>query len=189
MMHLASRARAARPLIAFLALTLGASAGPTPRPAPSLAGEWDIYIALSARPHFGFEGWRRMGFAHFAASDSGWLKRRTGQPILTVTGISSNGDSVLLTQDSATVMRAAWQGDTLTGVQFVRGKPMDRRYRLVRRTTPGVVERDYQVWKMPASDSQYAVTIDTTILMPTRDGATLETYLGVAESAGAHAGR
>ncbi|HSB55679.1 MAG TPA: CocE/NonD family hydrolase, partial [Gemmatimonadales bacterium] len=145
--------------------------------APSLAGEWDVYIALSARPHFGFEGWRRMGFAHFAASDSGWLKRRTGQPILTVISISSNGDSVLLTQDSATVMRAAWHGDTLTGVQFVRGKPIDRRYRLVRRASPGVVEQDYQVWTMPASDSQYAVTIDTSTLMPLRDGAKLETYI------------
>ena len=41
------------------------------RPPASLAGEWDVYIALSARPQTGFEGWRRMGFAHFAGSDSG----------------------------------------------------------------------------------------------------------------------
>lgn len=147
------------------------------RPAPSLAGEWDVYIALSARPHFGFEGWRRMGFAHFAASDSGWMRRRTGQPIINVTSITSKGDSVLLTQDPKVVMRAAWHGDTLTGVQFVDGKPMDRRYRLVRRATPGVVEQDYQVWTMPASDSQYAVTIDSSTLMPLRDGAKLETYI------------
>ena len=43
----------------------------TPRTTPSLAGDWDVYIALSAQPKFGFEGWRRMGFAHFAGSDSG----------------------------------------------------------------------------------------------------------------------
>ena len=74
-------------------------------------------------------------------------------------------------------MRAAWHGDTLVGVQFVNDRPVDRRYRLVRRATPGVVEHDYQVWTMPASDSQYAVTIDSTVLMPTRDGAPLETYI------------
>ena len=51
----------------------------TPRTTPSLAGDWDVYIALSAKPKFGFEGWRRMGFAHFAGSDSGnvgFLRRR-----------------------------------------------------------------------------------------------------------------
>ena len=41
-----------------------------PRNSPSLAGDWDVYIALSAQPKFGFEGWRRMGFAHFASADS-----------------------------------------------------------------------------------------------------------------------
>ncbi len=177
MTHLALRARG---LAAFVVLALAASAFTADRPAPTLAGEWDVYIALSARPHSGFEGWRRMGFAHFAGGDSGnvgWLRRRTGQPILTVTSVSTSGDSVLLTQDARVIMRAAWHGDTLVGVQFVNDRPVDRRFRLVRRATPGVVEHDYQIWTMPASDSQYAVTIDSTILMPTRDGATLETYV------------
>src|SRR5437868_10924559 len=71
MMHSASRARGAHALVIVLLLALAASAFVTARPAPSLAGEWDVYIALSARPHFGFEGWRRMGFAHFAGADSG----------------------------------------------------------------------------------------------------------------------
>ncbi len=176
-MHPASRARA---VVAFLVLVLAAGAAAAVRPAPTLTGEWDVYIALSARPHTGFEGWRRMGFAHFAGSDSGnvgWLRRRTGQPILNVTSISASGDSVLLTQDARVLMRAAWHGDTLVGVQYVNDRAVDRRFRLVRRSTPGVVEQDYQVWKMPASDSQYAVTIDTSTLMPTRDGATLETYI------------
>src|SRR5258707_4710460 len=87
-----------------------------PATTPTLAGEWDVYIALSARPHFGFEGWRRMGFAHFAGSDSGnvgSLRRRTGEPMLTVTQVSANCDSVLLTQDARTMMRAAWHRDTL----------------------------------------------------------------------------
>ena len=74
-------------------------------------------------------------------------------------------------------MRAAWHGDTLVGVQFNNDRPMDRRYRLVRRATPGVVEHNYQVWTMPASDSQYATVVDTTTLMPARDGAKLETYI------------
>ncbi|MEP6573790.1 MAG: CocE/NonD family hydrolase [Gemmatimonadota bacterium] len=180
MMHTASRVRGARALVIFLVLASAASAVAAVRAGPGLAGEWDVYIALSARPHSGFEGWRRMGFAHFAAADSGevgWLRRRTGQAILNVTSVSANGDSVLLTQDDSTIMRAAWHGDTLVGVQFVHAKPLDRRYRLVRRATPGVVEKDYQVWTMPASDSQYAVTIDSSTLMPLRDGAKLETYI------------
>jgi uncharacterized protein len=152
----------------------------SPRSTPSLAGDWDVYIALSAQPKFGFEGWRRMGFAHFAGADSGFvgfLRRRTGDPMLTVSQVTVTGDSVLLTQDAQVMMRAAWHGDTLAGLQFNGDRPLDRRFRLVRRTTPGVVEHDYQVWTMPASDSQYAVTEDTLVFMPTRDGARLATYI------------
>jgi putative CocE/NonD family hydrolase len=151
-----------------------------PRTPPSLAGDWDVYIALSAQPKFGFEGWRRMGFAHFAGADSGFvgfLRRRTGEPMLTVTQVSGLGDSVLLTQGPGVMMRAAWHGDTLAGLQFNGDKPLDRRFRLVRRATPGVVEQNYQVWTMPASDSQYAVTEDTLVFMPTKDGARLATYV------------
>jgi putative CocE/NonD family hydrolase len=182
MMHLTSRARGARGLVVFLvlALVLATSTVAARRKSATLAGEWDVYVALSAQPHFGFEGWRRMGFAHFAGSDSGnvgWLRRRTGQPMLNVTSVSAKGDSVLLTQGAGVVMRAAWHGDTLVGVQFNNDRPMDRRYRLVRRATPGVIEQTYQVWTMPASDSQYATVVDTTTLMPARDGAKLETYI------------
>ncbi len=145
-----------------------------------LAGDWDVYIALSAQPKTGFEGWRRMGFARFADSNGatvGLLQRRTGQPMLTVNTMTVNGDSVVLTQDSQVVMRAAWHGDTLAGLQYVNGAVQDRRYRLVRRGTPAVVEHDYQVWIIAASDSQYAVTEDTLVLMRTRDGARLATYI------------
>ena len=103
MTHLTSRARGARGLVVVLVLALATSSVAAHRRATTLAGEWDVYVALSARPHFGFEGWRRMGFAHFAGSDSGnvgWLRRRTGQSMLNVTKVSAKGDSVLLTQDA-----------------------------------------------------------------------------------------
>ena len=167
-------------LLLAVAITTVAATGPTPRAPGSLAGDWDVYIALSATPKFGFEGWRRMGFAHFAGTDSnnvGYLMRRTGQPMLTANQVAISGDSVILTQDARVVMRAAWHGDTLAGLQYVNGKVMDRRFRLVRRSTPAAVEHDIQVWNIPASDSQYAVTEDTLVLMPTRDGARLATYI------------
>lgn len=161
-------------------VALGAGAVAARRRVPVLTGEWDVYIALSAKPKYGFEGWRRMAYAHFAGTDSanvGFLRRRTGAPMLTVTKVAPKGDSLLLTQDANTVVRAAWHGDTLEGVQYTNDRPMDRRYRLVRRATPGAPEPTYQVWKMPASDSQYATVIDTTQLMPVRDGTLLETYI------------
>jgi putative CocE/NonD family hydrolase len=167
-------------LLLAVAVTCIAATGPTPRASGSLAGDWDVYVALSAKPKFGFEGWRRMGFAHFAGADSGnvgFLKRRTGEPMLTANQVVTNGDSVILTQDARVTMRAAWHGDTLAGLQSVNGRVLDRRFRLVRRSTPFVVEHDYQVWNIPASDSQYAVTEDTLVLMPTRDGAHLATYI------------
>jgi len=165
-------------VLAILACALVAAGAQ--RTSHTLAGDWDVYLALSAQPKFGFEGWRRMGFAHFEGTDSGnvgFLKRRTGEPMLTVNHVSVNGDNVVLTQDSEVVMRAVWQGDALVGRQFVRGQVMDRRFRLVRRSTPGVVEHDYQVWKMPASDARYEVTEDSLVFMPTRDGARLATYI------------
>src|SRR5258705_11883994 len=92
-----------------------------PQATPSLAGDWDVYIALSAKPKFGFEGSRRMGFAHFAGSDSGnvgFLPRRTGDPMLTATQVTATGDSVLLTQPAPVRMRPARHRDPLTGAQW-----------------------------------------------------------------------
>src|SRR5258708_23118566 len=94
-----------------------------PRTTPSLAGEWDVYIALSAKPKFGFEGWRRMGFAHFAGSDSGFvgfLRRRTGDPMLTVTQVTATADSALLTQGAPGMMPPASHGCTPAGPPFDR---------------------------------------------------------------------
>src|SRR6186713_456842 len=122
-----------------LGVVVAATAGTPKRNDARLAGDWDVYIALSATPKFGFEGWRRMGFAHFAGADSGnvgFLRRRTGEPMLIARTVTSTGDSVVLTQDSSALLRAAWHGDTLAGLQYVNGKVVDRRYRLVRRSTP-----------------------------------------------------
>ncbi|HEY4101725.1 MAG TPA: CocE/NonD family hydrolase [Gemmatimonadales bacterium] len=176
------RHRGARWLAVVLVLAVATTtlAARSNRRNGNLAGEWDVYIALSAKPKFGFEGWRRMAFAHFAAGDSGnvgFIERRTGQPVLKVNQVALNGDSVILSQDGSTVMRAAWHRDTLEGVLYTGNTPPNRRYRFVPRSTPGVVEKDYQVWKMPASDSQYAVIFDTTSTMTMRDGAKLETYI------------
>jgi putative CocE/NonD family hydrolase len=171
--------------VAILACTL--LAGYTPPASHALAGDWDVYVALSAKPKFGFEGWRRMGFAHFEGADAGntgFLKRRTGQPMLTVNKVAVDGENVVLTQDDQTEMRATWRGGTLEGLQYVRGEVMDRRFRLVRRSTPGVVEHDYQVWKMPASEPRYEVKEDNLVFMPTRDGARLATYIAQPVGAG-----
>ena len=157
-----------------------AISGYTPPRKGTVAGDWDVYIALGATPKYGFEGWRRMAFAHFAGSDSGnvgFVMRRTGQPILRATKVSLMGDSVVLTQTDQVEMRAAWHHDTLVGLEYSNGRVQPRRYRFVRRSTPGVVEQIYQVWKVPASDSQYATVVDTTQFMATRDGTKLETYI------------
>ena len=101
-------------------LVCAACAAPSARAPGKLAGDWDVYIALSATPKFGFEGWRRMGFAHFAGSDSGnagFLRRRTGEPILIAGKVTLAGDSVILTQDTLAQLRGAWHGDTLAGLQ------------------------------------------------------------------------
>src|SRR5690349_13197925 len=115
-------------LLVTAVLILAIAAVPRPRAAGSVAGDWDVYIALSATPKFGFEGWRRMGFAHFAGADSanvGFLRRRTGEPMLIARTVTLNGDSVILTQDSLALMRGAWHGDTLAGLLYVNGTVVD----------------------------------------------------------------
>ena len=137
-----------------------------PTGAARLAGDWDAYVADGSTARPGFEGWRRMGFAHFAGADSGVagsIRRRTGEPMLDGRAASSaSGDSVLLDRaprDQS--IDGAWHGDTLTGVMLADGKPAGRRIRLVRRATPFVVEQNYALWPGAVSDSQYAVTEDT----------------------------
>jgi putative CocE/NonD family hydrolase len=148
--------------------------------APSLTGDWDVYVAVGTTPHPGFEGWRRQAFAHFAVEDgrtAGAIRRRSGDPILQVTGAVASGDSVLLTGDGTRRLVARWHGDTLVGVFGDSGRITGPRLRLVRRTVPFVVEPPFSPWPGAVSDSQYAVTEDTLVFMPTRDGARLASYV------------
>ena len=147
---------------------------------PALAGDWDAYIATGSNAREGFEGWRRMGFAHFVSGDSGvtgLVRRRTGEAMLDVTHVVTRADSVLLTGGGEQSLQAAWHGDTLSGVMLTAGKPSGRRMRLVRRSTPFVVEQSYALWPGVVSDSQYAVSEDTLVFMKTRDGARLVSYV------------
>jgi uncharacterized protein len=147
--------------------------------APTLAGDWDAYVALGSTAHEGFEGWRRMGFAHFDAHDTsvtGSIRRRTGELSLDVRHVAERADSVVLANDSQS-LNAAWHGDTLTGELFTSGEPAGRRIRLVRRAMPFAVEQPYALWPGTVSDSQYTVTEDTLVFMRTRDGARLASYV------------
>jgi predicted acyl esterase len=145
-----------------------------------LAGDWDAYLARGSSALPGFEGWRRMGFAHFAGIDSsltGSIRRRTGEPILAVTHVVTHRDSVRLSGDGNRSINAAWRGDTLSGTMLEDDKPIGQRIRLVRRSTPFVVEQPYALWPGAVSDSQYDVTEDTLVFMRTRDGARLASYV------------
>jgi uncharacterized protein len=164
---------------ALAAVALLTACAGSPR-APSLVGDWDAYLVNGSTPHAGFEGWRRMGFAHFtdsAGATTGAIRRRTGESILDVARVTSNGDSVTLLGGGEQALVAAWHGDTLVGVLMRDGKPAGRRVRLVRRSRPFTVEQYYRLWPGPVSDSQYAVTEDTLVFMKTRDGARLASYI------------
>lgn len=162
----------------LIAFTVCATTSCAARPAVrSLAGDWDAYFASGSTTNPGFEGWRRMGFAHFATADSGEIRRRTGEPMLAPARIVTRGDSVLLSSTADQSIAASWHGDTLVGVMMANGKPAGRRIRLVRRSAPFQVEKNYALWPGAVSDSQYAVTEDTLVFMTTRDGAKLASYI------------
>jgi uncharacterized protein len=163
----------------LLVLAVAASASCTARstsPAPSLAGDWDAYLARGSTERPGFEGWRRMGFAHFD-SDTGSIRRRTGESMLDVSKIESQPDSVVLHGANNLSIRGAWHGDTLSGLMMANDKPSGQRIRLIRRTKAFSAEQNYLLWPGAVSDSQYAVTEDTLVFMTTRDGAKLASYI------------
>jgi len=165
-----------------VALVFAATAiGCTPRPnSLSITGDWDVYTASGSTAQHGFEGWRRTGFAHFARGDSGVagsIRRRTGDPILVVTRIRAWSDSLLLIGEDDESISAAWHGDTLRGVMLEGGRPAGQRIRLVRRTSPFVLEHPFDPWSGAVSDSQYVVAEDTLVFMTTRDGARLASYI------------
>ncbi len=167
--------------LAFAAIAALGLAGACRRDAsPTLVGDWDVYVALGSTARDGFEGWRRMGFAHFTATDSGVagaIRRRTGETLLDVSHLTTTADTISLGSAGTHSLKATWHGDTLTGVLLANGKPEGRRMRLVRRSAPSVAETYYPLWPGAVSDSQYAITEDTAVFMKTRDGARLVSYV------------
>jgi uncharacterized protein len=168
------------PLRAVSALALLALSSCSSRSTPSLVGDWDAYVALGSTPLPGFEGWRRMGFAHFASDTggiAGSIRRRTGEAMLDLARADVRADSVFINGARNQTLAAVWHGDTLTGLMLAAGKPTGRRLRLVRRATPFTAEQPYPLWPGAVSDSQYAVTEDTLVFMETHDGAKLANYI------------
>ena len=156
-------------------------------PAHSLVGHWDAYIALGSTAREGFEGWRRMGYADFTASDAGitgTVRRRTGEMLLAARRIELTGDSVQVVADGARGLAAAWHGDTLVGVMLANGKPSGLRMRLVRRRTAAVAEQFHPLWPGAVSDSAFGVAEDTAVFMTTRRGARLVNYVARPIGAG-----
>jgi len=130
-------------LVAATVVLSAASACASNKAPRSLTGDWDVYVADGSTARPGFEGWRRMGFAHFAGADSGFagvIRRRTGEPMVTVTNVATANDSVLLSGSSThEALKGTWTNDTLTGALLNDAKPTGRRMRLVRRSKPFVV--------------------------------------------------
>src|SRR5208282_3559861 len=94
----AHRVRSLGVVLAIGAIVVAEACSPGTR-GPSLVGDWDAYLADGSTARPGFEGWRRMGFAHFENSDSGpvgSIHRRTGQSILDVTHVAARSDSLVL---------------------------------------------------------------------------------------------
>src|SRR5689334_18345110 len=68
--ELMPRNRSHRTELFAAAAALAVAFACAPKPATrDLRGEWDAYVADGSTARPGFEGWRRMGFAHFATGD------------------------------------------------------------------------------------------------------------------------
>ncbi len=143
-----------------------------------LAGDWDYYRMLGAAPNGGFEARRRFGFAHFdgPSADGAWLKRRSGDPLESIAGVTVTGDSVVVSLGDDRSIRATLSGDTITGRIYRGDTPIDRVW-LERRTTGPVWEPNYPLWSGDVSQPTYKVTIDPAVPMTARDGTTLMNYV------------
>jgi hypothetical protein len=149
----------AAPLAAFLAvLALPGCGGQVPAGA-RLKGDWDYYRMLGAEPNGGFEARRRFGFAHFdgATADGAWIKRRSGETLESIAGVTLTGDSVVLSLGDDRAIRGTISGDTITGRIYRGDTPVDRVW-LERRATPPVWEPNYALWPGPVSEPTYQVT-------------------------------
>ena len=171
---------AAAPLAAGLVfLALASCGGRAPAPAgASLAGDWDYYRMLGAAPNGGFEARRRFGFAHFDGppGDGAWLKRRSGDPLESIAGVTLTGDSLVVSLGDDRAIKGTVSGDTITGRVYRGDTPVDRVW-LERRTAAPVWEPNYPLWPGDVSQPTYQVTIDPAVPMTARDGTTLMSYV------------
>ena len=120
-------------------------------------------FARGSSPLPGFEGWRRIGFAHFAAHrlEPRGLDPSPNRRARSWSRMSRRiADSVRLSGDDNRAIDGAWHGDTLPGRCSRRqtGRSADASRSSA---TPFVVEQPYLLWPGAVSDSQYAVTEDT----------------------------
>jgi putative CocE/NonD family hydrolase len=171
---------------ALVAIELGlAGCGGSSPQSAGLAGDWDYERMLGAAPNGGFEARRRFGFAHFdgPSATGAWLKRRSGDPLETITSVELTGDALVLSLGADRSIRGVLAGDTVTGQIYQAGKPIDRIW-LTRRTTSPVWEPTFALWPGPVSESTYQVTIDPAMPMKARDGVTLMSYVARPVGAG-----
>jgi uncharacterized protein len=168
--------RTALVLAALLSAGCGSrSSAPVDTP---LAGDWDYYVTLGAAPNGGFEARRRMGVAHFdgPSADGAWLKRRSGAALNPITKVTLTGTDLMLSLGDGQEIRAAVNGDTISGQIHRGGKPINRVW-LVKRPGPLVWESNYELWPGEVSQPTFEVTVDAAVPMTARDGTTLMNYV------------
>ena len=166
-------------ILALVALLALESCGGGPAMVTArITGDWDYERMLGAAPNGGFEARRRFGFAHFdgPTATGAWLKRRSGDPLETISSVELKGDALVLSLGGDRSIRATVNGDTIAGQILQAGQPIDRVW-LTRRTAPPVWEPPYPLWPGPVSESTFKVTIDPAVPMKARDGVTLMSYV------------
>jgi len=167
--------RTALAIVALLSAGCGRSSAPV---AASLAGDWDYYLTLGATPNGGFEARRRMGVAHFdgPSADGAWLKRRSGAAFDAITKVTLTGTDLMLSLGDGQEIRAAVNGDTISGRIHRGGTPIDRVW-LVKRPGPLVWESNYELWPGDVSQPTFTVSVEPAVPMSARDGTTLMNYV------------
>jgi len=163
--------------MAFIVLLFAGCGGQAPG-GVRLAGDWDYYRMLGAAPNGGFEARRRFGFAHFdgPSADGAWLRRRSGEPLDSIKGVTLTGDTLVLSLSGDRAIRAVVNGDTATGRIYRGDQPIDRVW-LTRRTSAPVWEPNYPLWSGAVSEPTFAVKIDPAVPMTARDGTTLMNFV------------
>jgi len=163
--------------MAFVVLLSADCTGQPPGGA-RLAGDWDYYRMLGAAPNGGFEARRRFGFAHFdsPSADGAWLRRRSGEPLESITAVNLTGDTLVLSLGDDRAIRAVVSGDTITGRIYRGDQPIDRIW-LTRRASAPLWESCYPLWPGPVSKPAFAVKIDPAVPMTARGGTTLMNFV------------